>query len=33
MLPTLEEHQMKANSLDSKLKVAAADSAAASSRR
>jgi putative membrane protein len=33
MLPTLEEHQLEANSLDSKLKVAAADNAAASSRR
>jgi len=33
MLPTLEQHQMEANKLDSKLKVAAADSAAASSRR
>ena len=33
MLPTLEEHQMEANKLDSTLKLAAADSAAASSRR
>jgi putative membrane protein len=33
MLPTLEQHQMEANRLDSKMKVAAADNAAASSRR
>jgi putative membrane protein len=33
MLPTLQQHQMKANGLQSKLKVAAADDAAASSRR